>query len=214
MNKMKKILIYFSWLVLIALLSVASLLGASAWQIYDYAHTPDKLPNQLDAAVVLGAAAWGNKPSPVFRERIQHGITLYQNKQVQQLIFTGGTPNLRYATEAQVARDFAVKQGVPSHAILLEETSRDTYQNLFNTRALMRQKGIHQIVIVSDPYHLARAMIIAKHLNINAFYSATPSSRYHNSSQSDDFFMREMLYVSLFRIFQFTEWLRLAIESK
>ena len=65
-----------------------------AWQIVSYGEQSFNAP--VDAAIVLGAAVWGNKPSPVYRERINEAITRYQNKQVRYLVFTGGTPGADY----------------------------------------------------------------------------------------------------------------------
>jgi len=115
--------------------------------------------------VVLGAAAWGKNPSPVFRERINHAIALYQSERVEKLIFTGGTRKEGYPSEGEVARKFAIKQGIPSHDILYETRSKDTYQNLVNTRLLIQKHKIHSVIIVSDAFHLARAeWLVNRHL--------------------------------------------------
>ena len=165
----------------LSLLLIGSLQLWCAWQVYRFSQPKNDLP-QADAAVVLGAAAWGNRPSPVFRERINHALTLYQTGYVRKLIFTGGTPKSGYETEAEVARNFALKQGIPEQDILIEMRSKDTYQNLVNTRFLMQKHHLRDIVIISDPLHIARAMAIAEDLDIKANYSPTPTSRYHNAS--------------------------------
>ena len=87
----------------LSIVLISSLQLWCVWQVYAYSR-PQPLPNEADAAVVLGAAAWGNKPSPVFRERINHALTLYQTGRVKKIIFTGGTPKAGFATEAEVAR--------------------------------------------------------------------------------------------------------------
>ena len=130
----KSTLRYLRYGFLLSILSIFALQAWCAWQVYQYAHAPAALPKHADAAVVLGAAAWGDKPSPVFRERINHAIALYQSERVEKLIFTGGTRKEGYPSEGEVARKFAIKQGIPSHDILYETRSKDTYQNLVNTR--------------------------------------------------------------------------------
>lgn len=153
-----------------------------AVQILRYSQTGKSLPDDVEAAVILGAAAWGERPSPVFRERINHAIALYQKGQVKRLIFTGSTPKADFMTEAEVGRRFALKQGVDGRDILFENTSQNTYQNLLNAKAIMQMNNIEKVVIVSDPYHMARAAAMAHDLNIDAVYSPTPTSRYNDSA--------------------------------
>lgn len=178
--------------ITVSLLLAAAFQLWCAWQVYRYAR-PTERQVSAQAAIVLGAAAWGDKPSPVFRERINHAISLYQTGAVEQLIFTGGTPKAGYASEAEVARRFAIKQGVDADHIYFETTSKDTYQNLANARLIMRRHNISRVVIVSDPYHIARAVAMAEDLGIQADYSATPTSRYTAASSSArrKFFIQE-----------------------
>ena len=169
---------------------------------------------RADAAVVLGAAAWDKRPSPVFQERINHAIALYQSHRVEKLVFTGGTPKQGFMTEAQVGRRYAIKQGVPARDILFENTSRDTYQNLINIKPLLREHDIQSVIIVSDPYHLARAAAIADDLGINAQTSGTPTSRYSESRNKNRFLMQESYALFLYYCNHWgerlLEWLKLA----
>ena len=152
----------FSVLRVLILLAASALLlfCTSAYQVYRLAAT-DTTPQYADAAVVLGAAAWGNKPSPVFRERISHGIDLYRRGLVGKLIFTGGTRKAGYPTEAEVGRRYALARGVPENDIITENLSANTYENLHNTRTLMYRHQLRGVILVSDPYHMARAAAIA-----------------------------------------------------
>ncbi|MBQ9724889.1 MAG: YdcF family protein, partial [Neisseriaceae bacterium] len=87
-------------------------------------------PDKADAIIVLGAAAYYQKPSPVFEERIRHAVNLYQQGKAKKIIFTGGTPKKGYSTEAEVGAKWAMKNGVSKKDILLEPTSRNTFDNL------------------------------------------------------------------------------------
>lgn len=199
MLKIVKVMLRISLLVL---LMGVGLLLVSSWQVFYYSRNIEKIPAKSDAVLVLGAAAWGKHPSPVYRERIRHAIYLYKKQIVKKIIFTGGTPKEGYPTEAEVGKLFAEKQKVNPDDILLENASRDTFQNIAYAKRLMRQNHINSVIIVSDPDHLARAVAIAQHFGVNAAYSATPSSRYVGSSQRSEFFMREVLYLALFRVYQ------------
>ena len=89
--------------------------------------------NQLvktNAAVVLGAAAWGDEPSHVLRERINHSIWLYENGYVEKIIFTGGKGKEDRYAESEVARNYAIKNDVNSEDILIETKSKITEENL------------------------------------------------------------------------------------
>src|SRR5450759_80416 len=144
---------------LLALLSLALLAFLSvAWLIVSYGnHSYDA---HADAAMVLGAAAWGKKPSPVYRERIKEAIALYESGRVHYLVFTGGTPVAGYPAEGSVGREFAIEHGVPATAILVETTSRTTWQNLANAKELIKSAGIDSVLLVSDPLHMRRAMAL------------------------------------------------------
>lgn len=194
------------------LLSGALLVAFCVWQVYDYAQHQRSLPNQADAVVVLGAAAWGNHPSPVFRERINYGIALYQKKKVKKIIFTGGTPKFGYPTEAEVAKRYAInKFNIPKQDIILDTESNNTYENLVNTRTLLHRHQLENIIIVSDPDHLARAAVMAQALGLNAYVSATPSSLYYGRRQARvKFMLQETLSLLYFRL----EWLlQTALDS-
>ena len=122
---------------------------AVALRIYSYRNTSPNV--QADAAVVLGAAVWGRDVSPVFRERINHAINLYQAGRVKKLIFTGGQGNPGEQTEAAAARDYAIYSGVSAGDILLEEKSHTTYENILYAKEVAKAHGLTKVLIVSAP---------------------------------------------------------------
>lgn len=144
-----------------------------------------------DAALVLGAAAWGNRPSPVYRERIMEAVSLYKAGRVRRIILTGGTRVAGYPSEAAVGRQFCASQGVPVADTLLDDTSRTTWQNLENARALMERGIIHTVLLVSDPLHMRRALAMAERLQIQAAPSPTVSSRFRSGASRLRFLWRE-----------------------
>jgi len=162
---------------------------AVAWRIVSY--SDQSFEASADAAVTLGAAAWGNKPSPVYRERINEAISLYKKGLVRYLIFTGGTPESSYPSEGWVGREFAIKHGVPETAVLEEQTSRTTQQNLANAQQLMVAHGIKTVLLVSDPLHMYRAMSIAKDMGLPATPAPTSSSRFQSLTSRAKFLWRE-----------------------
>jgi uncharacterized SAM-binding protein YcdF (DUF218 family) len=149
-------------------------------QIYHYSKSDD-LP-KADAAVVLGASIIGDKPTEVFKERVDHAINLLNSGHVQSIIFTGGQPEGFEYPEAEVAKKYALKKGVAEEKILIETKSHTTFQNLYYVKEVMNSKGLKTCVIVTDPYHLWRAMKIADDLSLKAYPSATPTSKINNFS--------------------------------
>ncbi len=148
-----------------------------------------------DCAIVLGAAAYGNKPSPVFAERINHAVELYRRGVVKHLLFTGGRVAAADKSESAVARAHALAAGVPAEAILTEEYSRTTGQNLAEAKRVMNREGLRTAVIVSDPLHLKRAASMADDLGIDAVTSPTPTSRYRSFGAKAGFLVREVFFL-------------------
>ncbi len=148
-----------------------------------------------DAIIVLGAAAYDAKPSPVFEERIRHGIDLYNRGLAPKLIFTGGYggTGARFS-ESQVARRYALRQGVPEDAILIESISRNTHENLHQASTLMQDHNLHSAIIVSDPLHMARALRLSGELGIRAVGSPTPTTRFRSFATRWRFLLAEVYF--------------------
>ncbi len=148
-----------------------------------------------DAIIVLGAAAYDARPSPVFEQRIVHGINLHERGLGQWLIFTGGFggEGARFA-ESEVARRYAIDKGVPEGRILIETVSRTTRGNLEQAAMLMGERDLHRAIIVSDPLHMARALRLAREQGIEALGSATPTTRFRSVESRWRFLLREVYF--------------------
>jgi len=160
--------------------------------IWFYGNVDEAVP--ADAAIVLGAAAWHTEPSPVFRERIRHGIWLFENDYVDYIIFTGGKGDGSDYSEAYVAQRYATINGVPLEAIFIEEQSRTTQENLYYATQIAEENDIETVIIVSDPLHMRRAMRIARDHNLTAYSSPTPTTKYKSLSTKLPFLKQEVVY--------------------
>ena len=180
------------WMWRLFVLVLVWLLGVTGWIMW--IGERDQAA-KADAIIVLGAAAYDAKPSPVFQERIRHGLDLYEAGYAPLLIFTGGYggSGARFS-ESQVARRYALKQGVPAKAILIETQSRNTVQNLVEAKRLMDQRGLHRVIIVSDPLHMARALRLSQAMGIDALASSTPSTRFRSFHTSWRFLAQEIYF--------------------
>jgi uncharacterized SAM-binding protein YcdF (DUF218 family) len=166
--------------------------GQLGWIIWTYAPTTSDGP--ADAALVLGAAADGVAPSPVFEERLRHAVDLYARGRVKYLVLTGGRGVGEALAESEVGRDWAVAHGVPADAILIETDSRTTKQNLTFARPIIEDAGIVSLLIVSDPLHMRRAMWMADTLKYDAQPSPTSTSRYESLATKVPMLFREVWF--------------------
>lgn len=153
-----------------------------------------------DAAIVLGAASWGSVPSPVFRERINYAVELYKDGRVKKIIFTGARDSSDEPPASAVAKRYAAGLGVPGADCLEESSSRTTEENLYYARELARANGLASFLVVSDPIHMKRAMILARDLGMDAKPAPTPTTRYRSFGSSARFLFREMYYSITYRI--------------
>lgn len=181
-KKFSKLLLLVSFFLLLFIVFA----GAQIWTF--------SKKNQLiksDAAIVLGAAVWNDEPSPVFRERINHAIWLYEKGYVDKLIFTGGKADEHTRAEAEVAKEYAKSRNVNEDDMLLETKSTITEENLQYAKILAERNRLTSFTIVSDPLHMKRAVFIAEELEMNVFTSPTPSTAYESFETKLPFFIRE-----------------------
>lgn len=141
--------------------------------------TKDDHP-KVDAIVVLGAAQYDGRPSAIYAARLQHAVDLYRDGVAPLIVFTGGNePGDRFTEGGSGAR-WAVEHGIPESATLKEETSRTTYENLAGAKKVLdshlKTHDRPRIVVVSDPFHMLRAMKQADDLGFVAYPSPTRSS--------------------------------------
>jgi uncharacterized SAM-binding protein YcdF (DUF218 family) len=124
-----------------------------------------------DAILVLGRELRGDRPTEVFRARLEHGASLLREAWAPRIVVSGGMTGDSRVSEAQAGHDFLLERGLPPEAILMEGGSRHTLENLFNVRATLRRQGWSRLILVSDPLHLARAAALARGLAIDVLLS-------------------------------------------
>lgn len=149
---------------------------------------------ESDVAIILGAATYNGEVSPVYQERINHGITLYKAGYVKKLIVTGGVGDGNNESDSFIAKQYALLQGVPDADVLTETTSTITQENLENSKKIMDENGYKTAIIVSDPLHMKRAVLLAKDVGITAYSSPTPTSKYISLKTQIPFLAREIFF--------------------
>ena len=128
------------------------------------------------AIVVLGAAQYDGKPSPVLRARVDHAIELYRRRLAGRIIFTGGVGDRDTTSEAAVAQRYAIERGVPARAILIETVGRSTSESLQQVATLMEAAPSRDVILVSDPFHMLRLSIVARRYGLTPLTSPTRTS--------------------------------------
>ena len=167
--------------------------------IHDYPSSPPLgvhgVPPEQRAALVLGAKTKDNVMSNALRARVDYAIELYQSGQVGALIFTGGFRDkdpAREQSESEVARAYAQRRGVPNERIWTESVSTTTLENLREARTIVLAHGVQEIALVSDRWHLARAQVMARDLDLMVVPAPTPYSVYRSLWSQVQFVWREI----------------------
>lgn len=193
MKKIRRILIIINALVIVYII-------ANAISICRYGKIDEKC--KADVTIVLGAATYDGKVSPVYQERINHAIELYVNGYVKKIIMTGGKAKGNSVSDAYAAKQYAIKKGVLDTDILLEEKSTITQENLSNAKLIMNEIHMKTAIIVSDPLHMKRSMLLAKDAGIKAYSSPTPTTKYISIKTKVPFLARELFFYIGYKIYR------------
>ena len=129
-----------------------------------------------DAIVVLGAAQYAGRPSPVLKARLDHAISLWKRGLARRLVLTGGLGTGDTISEAAVGRRYVMKAGVADSAILLENEGRTTSASLEAVAVIMAKERLERAILVSDPFHMLRLQIVAKRYGVESVTSPTRTS--------------------------------------
>ncbi|HCX62657.1 YdcF family protein [Sedimentibacter sp.] len=188
-----------SKILIILLIILISYIAYVAFDIYNYGNKNEL--NSVDAAIILGAVVWEDKPSPVFEERIKHGIWLYKEGYAANLIFTGGVGEDDELSEAGVAKNYAIENLVPEEKIFIEEKSAITEENIQYAAEIAKINSFKDVIIVSDPLHMKRAMLMAEDYGLIAYSSPTPTTRYMTFKSKVSFLSREVFFYLGYQIY-------------
>lgn len=157
---------------------------------------------RADAIVVLGAAQYRGRPSPVLRARLDHAVGLYARGLAPRLVLTGGIADGDTASEAAVGRLYALEAGVPDSAILTENEGRTTGQSMERVARLLAARGLTDVVLVSDPFHVLRASHSARRHGLSVRTSPTRTDdAWQRVGRQPGYFLGETLKAPLALIF-------------
>ena len=187
-KKLKKmIIIFLLFIITVAIIVLginAYVKGSTKNQIIrnnDYSNLQD-----IDCIIVLGAGVWGENPSPMLEDRLLEGIKLYESNVAPKIIMTGDHGREEY-DEVNVMKKFAMDKGVPSGDVFMDHAGFSTYESLYRAKEIFEAD---KVVIVTQEYHLYRALHIANELGIEAYGVASDPRQYVGAAYRE---IREIL---------------------
>jgi uncharacterized SAM-binding protein YcdF (DUF218 family) len=153
-----------------------------------------------DVIIVFGAAEYSGKPSPVFRARLDHALSLYRQGIAPFIITTGGNGDDPTFTEGGVGRDYLVSAGVPEGKIIAETQGDDTSESTQRVATITRANKMTTSIVVSDGYHIYRIKRMMAAQGVTAYGSPRPGTKNLTSRQRSLLFLREVLSLTLWRL--------------
>jgi uncharacterized SAM-binding protein YcdF (DUF218 family) len=157
---------------------------------------------KADAIVVLGAAQYNGHPSPVLKARLDHGITLYKAGLAPLLMVTGGTASGDTESEAMVSRRYVLSNGIPDSVIIVRPEGRSTDASMEAVGLWLKQRDLHSVLLVSDPFHMCRLRFEARRMDLIPYSSPTRTSPISGS------YRRELGYFAAEALKMPVSWVR------
>ena len=182
-----------------AIVIVVAGTGVAVWRA---AHTDDaRTVDRADVIMVLGAAQYNGRPSPVFAGRLEHAQLLYEEGRADTiLVLGGGAPGDR-TTEADAGRSWLIAQGLPAGSVVASPVGSSTLESLQAAAEWMRSQDLHSAFLVSDPWHNLRVKRMASDLGIEAYASATWHSAARTEGTRFGGYLRETMAYLNYRLF-------------
>ena len=154
---------------------------------------------RADAIVVLGAAQYNGRPSPVLKARLDHALELYERELAKRIIATGGQGLGAKFSEGEVSRRYLSEHGVPAEFITVENTGQSTMQSVAVVGEIMDRMELKSCIVVSDDYHMHRAKKMLEEIGLTVYGSP------REAAESDEWtrrkrFLRESLSYLIWRI--------------
>ncbi len=185
-------------MLLILFLLVATWCSFQYWRITSFAEQAK--PQKADVMIVLGAAVWPNGPSPALSARINHAVAVYNQGFAEHLILTGGI-GAHPPSEAEAMQEVMLRMGVDPSALYLEDQATRTRENIQYSKEIMDQQGWQTAIIVTDTFHLKRAMMLAQDAGMMVYGAPAKNSvLYRNDDLRRKYTLREVLAVTNYYI--------------
>lgn len=152
-----------------------------------------------DVILVLGAAEYRGRPSPILEARLNHALFLYLQGLAPRIITTGGKGGDPRFTEGEVGRAYLSRHGVPSEAIIVESEGETTVYSTAAAAEIMRRMNLRSCIVVSDGYHIYRVKRMLQFEGIDVYGSPRPSEPHHGWRQ-EWIYLKQAIAFGLWRV--------------
>ena len=153
-----------------------------------------------DLILVLGAAEYRGRPSPVLRARLDHALDLWQRKLAPRIMTTGGAGGDPVYTEGGVGRSYLIARGVPSETIVVETEGESTVHSIAAAAEIMRRMGLHSVIVVSDGYHIFRVKRMLQFRGMRVYGSPRPDNATRDSVRDRWKYVKQAIGYTLWRL--------------
>jgi uncharacterized SAM-binding protein YcdF (DUF218 family) len=189
------------WIVAIALVAAAAFVSLKVTRVAREIQQESLLDEAqpADAIIVLGAAEYRGRPSPVLEARLNHALYLYHKGLAQRILTTGGSGGDPTFTEGEVARAYLSKHGVPSEAIMVESEGESTVYSTAAAFEIMSRMNLKSCIVVSDGYHIFRVKRMLESQGLAVYGSPRPEVPKSNWVEQWLYFRQAIAY-ALWRI--------------
>lgn len=190
-HRLKRLLKIFVILVIMGIVALCAAVGISEYvkcSVADRMLSPESAATLegIDCIIVLGCRVNGETPSPMLSDRLIRGIELYDLEAAPKLLMSGDHGRTSY-DEVNAMKKFAIDRGVPSEDVFMDHAGFSTYETMYRAKEVFAAK---RVVIVTQSYHLYRAVYIAEKLGLEAYGVSSDLQSY---IRQDYYNMREML---------------------
>lgn len=194
----KRLFNIFIVLVIIGIVGICAAFGISEFvksSVSDRLITPEaaaELPD-IDCIIVLGCRVNGETPSPMLSDRLTRGVELYDMNAAPKLLMSGDHGRVSY-DEVNAMKQFAIDRGVPSEDVFMDHAGFSTYETMYRAKEVFAAK---RVIIVTQKYHLYRAVYIAKQLGLEAYGVDSDLQRYIPYSNAREILARDKDFVKV-----------------
>jgi uncharacterized SAM-binding protein YcdF (DUF218 family) len=181
------------WSITIAIFSiVAAAFAGSALMAAIYVQSRSDQTRPVDAIVVLGAAQYNGRPSPILRARLDEALAAYREGVAPLIVVSGGRQQGDQYTEAEASRDYLVERGVPADKILLENDAHNSWESMKGVADLLKEQQLSKVLLISDGFHLFRVKMMAKDVGLEPYGRPAENSPIkENSGREFSYAIRE-----------------------
>jgi uncharacterized SAM-binding protein YcdF (DUF218 family) len=183
------------WLALLVLLLIGLYIAINFARISRQSRLDEARP--ADAIVVFGAAQYAGRPSPIFRARLDHALTLAQKQVAPLVIVTGGQGDDLGFSEGGVGRDYLISRGMAEPQVIAETESNNTIESARRVSTIMKANGLSSCIAVSDDYHIFRIKKMMAREGITCYGAPRPQANPPVGWQRSKLIFREILSYTL-----------------